>query len=67
MPESIDPLVTFLISTFNRREVLLRTLEQLADGSFLVMPGIGEDDAKILRGQSKLFMGRCLRCCEPGE
>jgi GT2 family glycosyltransferase len=31
MPESIDPLVTFLISTFNRREVLLRTLEELAE------------------------------------
>jgi GT2 family glycosyltransferase len=28
---SVDPLVTFLISTCNRRDVLLRTLEELAD------------------------------------
>jgi GT2 family glycosyltransferase len=28
---SVDPLVTFLISTYNRREVLLRTLSELAE------------------------------------
>jgi GT2 family glycosyltransferase len=28
---SIDPLITFLISTYNRREVLLRTLEELSE------------------------------------
>jgi hypothetical protein len=43
------------------------TLEQLAEGSFLVRPEIGEDDTKLLAGQSKLFMCRCLRCRESGE
>jgi hypothetical protein len=43
------------------------TLKQLAENSFLVRPGVSEDDPKFLRGQSKLFMCCRFRCREPSE
>src|SRR5262249_40336966 len=43
------------------------TLEQLAEGAFLLWPGIGEDDTKILSGQAEILMSRRLSCREPSK